>query len=163
MGRIMLSYEKHLDNLVRHIELVREAGILLANRLAESGRKDFARILLGNIFIHDASKFAGIEWDYLHAGEVPAEQLQLAIKQHQQTNMHHPEFWGGFDNMPEVYLAEMVCDWYARSMEFGTGLRDWITDTAIDKFKINIKSRNYETLVSFVDMLLINYFSVEKK
>lgn len=159
----MLTYEKHIDNLVRHIELVREAGILLAKRLAESGRKDFARILLGNIFVHDASKFAGIEWDYLHAGEVPQEELQLAIRQHQQTNMHHPEFWGGFDNMPEVYVAEMVCDWYARSMEFGTGLRDWINEKAVDKFKIDINCENYKLMMNFVDTLLINYFTTKNE
>ena len=26
---------------------------------------------------------------------------------------------------------EMVCDWFARSQEFGTDLRQWITDQAI--------------------------------
>src|SRR6185369_7717232 len=101
----MLTVEDHLNNLVRHIELVREACLLLGKRLiSEEGRKEFGRILIGNGFVHDASKFAGIEWEYLHAGkDVPKEKLELAIRQHTLTNPHHPEYWGGFENMPEIY------------------------------------------------------------
>ena len=36
-------------------------------------------------------------------------------------------------------MAEMACDWYARAMEFGTGLRDWIASTAIQRFQIDTK------------------------
>lgn len=155
----MLSFEEHIDNLVRHIELVREAGLLLAKRLANRGQKDFARMLLANIFVHDASKFSGIEWDYLHSGDCPVDKLQLAIKSHVQTNLHHPEAWGGFNKMPDIFLAELTCDWYARAQEFGTGLKDWIRDEAIDKFQIDINSDNYKKVMEFVDLLLVNYFS----
>src|SRR5450755_1045681 len=97
-----MTPQEHIDNLVRHIGLV-----------------------------HDASKFHGIEWEYLHkTGEVPADRLQLAVEHHRRTNEHHPEYWGGIDNMPEIFVAEMVCDWYARSQEFGTDLRVWIRGQA---------------------------------
>lgn len=81
----MLTTEEHLDNLVRHIELVRSATLLLGKRLIAKGQTDFGRILIANGFMHDVSKFSGIEWDYLHAGkDVPKDKLEMAIENHVQ-------------------------------------------------------------------------------
>lgn len=155
----MFTPQQHLDNLVRHIDLVREACLLLGKRLMEQGRKDFGRNIIARGFKHDVSKFFGIEWDYLHAGrDVPKEQLELAIRQHTRTNDHHPEFHGGINNMAEEPIAEMVCDWYARSQEFGTSLRDWIKQNAIDKFGISLESQQYKWINQFVDILLEDHF-----
>jgi len=155
----MFSPEEHLDNLVRHIDLVREACLLLGKRLMSQGREDFGRLLIARGFVHDASKFHGIEWDFLHAGpEVAAEGLRLAITQHRRTNSHHPEYWGGIDNMPEICVAEMVCDWYARSQEFGTGLREWIDKEAVPKYCLSRDSEAYRWIQGFIDVLLRSSF-----
>lgn len=155
----MLTPREHLSNLVRHIDLVREACLLLGTRLMDSGRGEFGRLLIAAGFQHDVSKFFGIEWNYLHAGrDIPKEQLELAIKQHTQTNLHHPEYWGGIEHMPEIAIAEMTCDWYARSQEFGTSLRDWIKQNAIDKFKIDLESEQYKWINNFVNILLEDQF-----
>ena len=63
------------------------------------------------------------------------DKLRHAIENHRLTNAHHPEAWGGIDKMPDVCLAEMVCDWKGRSEERGTSLHDWI-GTAKVRFKI---------------------------
>jgi hypothetical protein len=42
----MLTVEEHLENLVRHIELVREAGLLLGKRLIRQGEEEFGRLLI---------------------------------------------------------------------------------------------------------------------
>lgn len=123
----MFSYEEHLDNLLRHLELVRGATTLLGKRLIAQGRSELGRIVIAKGQVHDASKWTGIEWDYLHAGnDVPRGALEFAIRNHRLTNTHHPEYWGGIEFMPEQAIAEMVCDWYARAQEFGTGLREWV-------------------------------------
>ena len=57
----------------------------------------------------------------------------MGIRHHAETNPHHPEYWHGIENMPKVYIAEMVCDWYARSNEFGSDLREWVKDKATKK------------------------------
>jgi hypothetical protein len=156
---MVIGIEEHLDNLVRHIELVREACLILGKRLIRQGRREFGRILIARGFEHDVSKFYGIEWDYLHAGaEVPKEELELAIRQHVRTNVHHPEYWGGVENMPEIAVAEMVCDWYARGQEFGTGLRAWITEQAIGRYQIDSQGEQYRWIKGFVDLLLENQF-----
>ncbi len=155
----MFTLEQHLDNLLRHVELVREAGILLGKRLIAKGRTDFGRLLIANVHTHDASKFYGIEWQWLHMGpKVPKRMLEAAIKQHRETNSHHPEFHGGFGNMPEIAVAEMACDWYARSQEFGTGLRAWIEEEAVKKFDMDKDGEQYKWLSSFLDLLLQDSF-----
>lgn len=155
----MLTNQEHLDNLIRHIDLVRNACLLLGKRLMSQGRIDFGRNLIARGFQHDVSKFSGIEWDYLHAGkDTPKEKLELAVNQHVRTNDHHPEFFGGIDHMHEIAVAEMVADWYARSHEFGSGLREWIKDVAIQKFNIDLESEQYQWIKKFVDILLEDTF-----
>jgi len=150
-----MTAEEHIDHLVRHIGLVRDACLRLGKRLMALGRVEFGRLLIARGFVHDASKFHGIEWEYLHSGQdVPQEMLKIAIRQHTLTNPHHPEYWGGFENMPEIAVAELTCDWYARSQEFGTSLRDWIRDEAVARFRIDTTSEPYRWLLGFVDLLL---------
>jgi|19_taG_2_1085344.scaffolds.fasta_scaffold00369_11 hypothetical protein len=160
----MYDQDEHLDNLLRHIELVRDYCTLLGKRLIKQGRHEFGQLLIARGHTHDATKFYGIEWDYLHRGpDTPHDELELAIKQHVRTNSHHPEFHGGIIHMPEVDVAEMVCDWYARGTEFGTNLRDWITDTAIGRYKIDLEGKQYAWINNFVDMLLRDPFSKKVK
>ncbi len=153
------SLEDHLDSLVRHIELVREAGLLCGKRLIRDGEKDFGRLLIARVFVHDASKFYGIEWDYLHNGNGgDSAKMELAVKQHRLTNEHHPEFWGHINLMPRIAIAEMVCDWLARAQEFGSCLRDWIEETAISRFSIDKESQQYKWIMEFVDIILEDQF-----
>jgi hypothetical protein len=156
----MFTVEQHLDNLIRHIELVRGAGIILGRRLIAQGRVNFGRILIAKVHAHDQSKFYGIEWQLLHMGpDIPMTNLEPAIKQHRETNSHHPEYWGGFESMPEIAVAEMVCDWYARATEFGTGLREWILTVAVQKFEIDIKGERFRWVQDFLNLLLQDTFS----
>jgi len=160
----MYDKDEHLDNLIRHISLVRDACTLLGKRLISQGRCEFGIQLIARGHNHDVSKFYGIEHDFLHRGpDTPAEELELAINQHVRTNSHHPEFHGGVGHMPELDVAEMVCDWYARGQEFGTGLRDWIADSAIDRYSIDLEGKHYQWINAFVDLLLQDPFSKEVK
>ena len=141
---------EHLESLVRHLRLVQEACLLLARKWIKEGRLHDAQMLASRGFKHDNSKFFGIEWDNLHLEE--ADHIPLAVQQHRESNDHHPEHWGGINRMPEVCLAEMVCDWYSRSQEFGSDLREWIKDEAIPKWKPT--KRTLAKITRFVNALL---------
>ena len=52
----MLTAEQHLDNLLRHKELVLDACVLLGKRLIAQDRQELGRTLIANGFTHDASK-----------------------------------------------------------------------------------------------------------
>jgi hypothetical protein len=150
-----------LSVLLRHIDNVRDSCLLLGQRLISRGEEEVGRKLIANGYKHDNSKFSGIEWLYLYEDvlESEPELFKAALFQHTHTNPHHPEFWpGGIDTMPREYKGEMVCDWHARSSEFGTDLRDWVKSKATKKFRMNNSGRTYKELKELLDLLLERKF-----
>ena len=145
--------QEQLEKLLRHIRIVQEACWELTKKLLKMGDTVFARCLIASSMSHDVSKFYGIEYNNLIQSESP-ELLKYAVGHHQQTNKHHPEYWGGVENMPRLAIAEMVCDWYARSNEFGTDLRKWIKEDALAKYDIPPQGKVYKVIKEFVDLLL---------
>jgi hypothetical protein len=147
---------RRLHNLLRHISNVQREAILLSERLMDNGEFGFSKQLLARSLQHDASKFFGIEWEYLH-GDVKEDQPEtflLAAKQHVDTNQHHPEYWQDIQHMPRICIAEMVCDWKSRSDEFGNDIRDWIKEQATKKYGFSLHGVVYKTIKEFVDILL---------
>ena len=148
-----------IRGITRHIRNVQDNCILLGEKLILNGELELGKQLIANGFIHDVSKFAGIEFEYMAPGTPVAEdsaklKLKMAIHQHNTTNPHHPENWsGGIKDMPDVYLAEFVCDIKARSEEFGTSLREWIDDDATKKWNFTKSDEIYEKIMKYVDMI----------
>lgn len=148
---------KHLEALLRHVNNVERNCEILGKRIIESGDFGFGLKLIANGHIHDHSKFRGVEWLYLREG-IEGELKQAAIKQHTLTNPHHPEYWGNIKDMPKLYVAEMVCDWAARSSEFGNDLREWIKNKATIKFGFETDSPTGCQIFTFVNMFLDKAF-----
>lgn len=149
-----------IDSIQRHINNVQDAANLLARRLIERGEIDFGINLLANVMSHDQSKFKGVEFEHLHAGE-DKELFQLALKQHWSSNSHHPEFWGDINNMPRIFLAELVCDLKARSEEFGTDLRAYIKGEFSERHKLTPRCRPMTYINHFLDLLLEKPFKTK--
>ena len=147
-----------VDSLTRHIQNVQDNCLLLGKRLIENGEIDLGKKLIANGFIHDASKFNGIEWDNLLLGKISEEEIdkariKMAIYHHNHTNLHHPEAWGHIHNMPILYLVELLCDWKSRSEEFGTALLDYINDHATKRFNFSKEDEVYKVLMKYYDLL----------
>ncbi|MFT5526510.1 MAG: hypothetical protein ACI9HK_004487 [Pirellulaceae bacterium] len=132
-------YERRTNE---HIERVRHCLTLLADateyatELAERGR------------IHDASKF-GLderesyiwltEFHRCRQNDEPFSypegveaRVREAVKHHVTTNRHHPDFHDDANDMTDVDLVEMICDWTAMSQEFnqdGGSARGWADKT----------------------------------
>lgn len=145
--------QEQLETLMRHIRKVQDACWELAKKLLKKGELTFPRRLIASSLSHDVSKFFGIEWENLINSDNP-ELLKFSVHHHQQTNKHHPEHWDGIENMPRLALAEMVCDWYARSNEFATDLRQWVKDEALPKYKVSPQGKTYKMIKEFIDLLL---------
>lgn len=144
--------------IARHIRNVEDNCLLLGEKLIGQGEIDLGHKLIANGYVHDASKFHGIEFEYLSVSPSDEEsaklKLKLAIHHHNTTNFHHPEAWsGGIRDMPDVYLAELCCDIKARSEEFGTDLREWIDKTATEKWHFMKEDRVYKDIMRYVDIL----------
>lgn len=145
--------KEKLDKLIRHINNVHEACTLLGRKLIDRGEIDLGIRLTAAGFQHDHSKFSGIEWDYIIQGEFNGE-AKLAAIHHGRTNKHHPEYWGDVGQMPRLYVAEMVCDWYARSTEFGENVWEYVKGKALERYGISPQGKIYKWIKEFLDLLL---------
>ncbi len=147
-----------INRLTRHIRNVESNCILLGTKLIERGDIELGHKLIANGMVHDASKFSGIEFENLTYNEPSKEEssklkMKMAIHQHQLVNHHHPEFWNGIKNMPDVFLAEFCCDSKARSEEFGTDLRNWIDEYATKRWNFSKEDDVYKKIMEFIDLL----------
>jgi hypothetical protein len=109
---------------------------------------------VANSFLHDNSKFHGIEWIYLVPNPQDKELLKVAVQNHSTMNPHHPEYWGGVAEMPDVYIAELCCDLHARSGEFGTSLKEYLQEVFMKKHNITTSMKVYRKIKYFMDLLL---------
>ena len=155
--KVAMATMEKIRAIARHIRNVEDNCLLLGEKLIEAGEVDLGHKLIANGYVHDASKFHGIEFEYLSIGPSNEEsaklKLKLAIHHHRKTNPHHVEYWaGGIRDMPEVYLAEMVCDIKSRSEEFGTSLRDWIDSDGVKRWGITKDDENTKVM-KFVNLL----------
>lgn len=165
--RLLMNNDlEKIDALLRHIMNVQANTYLLGERLIRSGEFELGRALIANGLAHDNSKFGGIEWEHLQVNCENRQALNLAIGQHNKTNKHHPEAWaGGIKEMPRLFLAECICDWKARSSEFGSSLLDWIEGdgeyTAMKRYGFSKQDEVYTNIMYFVNLLLEPIFKAQ--
>lgn len=133
-------------------------NIRMVYRCAKCDRRLGQRLLkLGQV--HDASKILNLtEFKYLRDDYLGKPEFAAALLSHQTTNLHHPEAWHGIEEMPRVYVAEMVCDWKARSGEFGSDVMAWVKKRATEKFGFSTSGRAYKEIKEFFGILLDKAF-----
>ena len=56
--------------------------------------------------------------------------------------------------MPTIFVAEMVADWFARSNEFGTDIKQWVDEITLKRFKLTKKMKKYQEIKKFLGLLL---------
>ncbi len=151
-------YEK-IDSVLNHIKNVQRNCYKLGLKLIRIGETEFGRNLIANGQIHDNSKFKGIEFEELFS---ECDLLETAVKHHNTTNYHHPECWGSIQKMPDIYLAEFVCDTSARSSEFGSDIKQWMREKATIKYGFEMTDEVGRKITYYLDLLLEKPF-VEKR
>lgn len=154
-------YERRTNE---HIERVRKCLRLLA------AVTDYGDELIERANIHDASKFEPEEripyiWltEYhrcrrngqkFQYPEGVKEMVKKAINHHVTSNRHHAEFHDDPNDMSDVDLIEMVCDWTAMSQEFnqdGGSARGWADKTIGHRVAFNADKRRF--IYQVIDLL----------
>lgn len=98
---------------------------------------------------HDDSKWSEEEFEPYaqrwHGDKVKTPEYDLAWKHHWMNNEHHPEFWLGED-MPYIYILEMICDWGSFSIKSGNmrELSDFYYNKAKDDEEKNLSDATKE-------------------
>jgi len=150
----MLAFYEGRTN--EHIEQVRRCLTLMAKVT------DYGEELIERARVHDASKFGSEEripyiWlteyhrlrrngEQFEYPEGVAERVKLAIHHHVTSNRHHPDFHADPNNMSDIDLIEMVCDWTAMAQEFaqdGGSARGWADKTIGKRVDFNADKRRF--------------------
>lgn len=156
-----MTTEEKIKVILSHIENVQRNTNKLGLKLIAKGEIKLGQTLIANGLIHDNSKLRGIEFEHLFFDSVL---LVDAIKHHQQTNPHHPEYWpNGIHDMPDVYLAEMACDILARSQEFGQDIKLWIREEATKKYVFRLDDICGIKLLYYINLILDKNFKELKE
>jgi hypothetical protein len=154
-------YERRTNE---HIDRVRRClSVMAASTEHTEGLNECARL-------HDASKFSPAEripyiWlTEFHrcrrSGETftyPAgveEQVHAAVEHHLTENRHHPDDHADPNDMSDVDLIEMVCDWTAMAQEFdqdGGSARGWADQTIGNRLPFNDDKRQF--IYEMIDLL----------
>lgn len=114
--------EEYKNYVIEHKERVCEmADWLMENCPSVFEGVDFG-MFMELIKEHDESKFSEEEFEpYAQkwfGDKKKTFEYEEAWKHHWQNNEHHPEYWLGED-MPLIYILEMICDWGSFSIAKG--------------------------------------------
>lgn len=143
---------EHVNNVktayqIHFVPLLDKVGI--SDKFSDEEFKEAIRRAEANIEIHDASKYDDEEFDgyrekyYPTSKEKADPEFQTKVKErseqawisHYKHNWHHPMYWvdentGDISDMNMEAIIEMICDWIAMSMKYGTDTIEWFETKA---------------------------------
>ena len=81
--------------------------------------------------------------------------VRSAIDHHVTTNRHHPEFHADPNDMTDVDVIEMVCDWTAMSQEFGQDGVEVLVDEANKTIgnRLHLNEERKQFVYAMIDLL----------
>ena len=166
---------EYLAYIKDHIANVRKAFIMyiapllklnnISNLISDDEFKQAAVAVYKRLDDHDASKFSDSEFDGYRAKWYPTnremnydqdyidkmeERYQEAWDHHATNNPHHPKYWFDPENnvskdMSLDAIIEMICDWHAMGIFYGTSTLEWYENRADDE-KAYISPKSKEIL-----------------
>jgi len=158
----MIAFYESRTN--EHIERVRKCLAVMATVTS------YGDELHERAKVHDASKFgpherlpyiwltefhrcrrSGEPFTYPDGME---DRVRAAIDHHMTSNRHHPDYHRDPNEMSEVDLIEMVCDWTAMSQEFdqdGGSARGWADKTIGNRVHFDDAKRRF--IYEMIDLL----------
>ena len=104
---------------------------------------------------HDDSKYTEEEFEpYAQkwfGDKKKTREYEEAWKHHWMNNEHHPEYWLGED-MPYIYILEMICDWGSFSIDKGDlgELSDFYYNKAKDDKEKNLSDATKEIIEDII-------------
>jgi cytidylate kinase len=151
--------KEHIQN-VRNSYNDRKSKIQLVLGLSEGDMQE----LENRIKNHDNSKWSNDEFDayrrHFHSvsdkeKEDSEEDFKKAWKHHYTVNDHHPEYWKNTD-MPNIAIAELICDWEAMSRKFGGNPLEYF-----EKNKAKLKAKMNEYSYNAIYNALKNIYDIK--
>ena len=138
------DYQKeYLEYINSHKERVEEFSTWLQKECPDLFENVDIDVFNDLIKEHDESKYSEEEFEpYAQkwfGDKKKTREYELAWEHHYMNNEHHPEYWDGED-MPLIYILEMLCDWGSFSITKGNlrELSDYYFNEAKDDDEKNL-------------------------
>lgn len=141
---------KMIDDNVLHKKIVLDKCLLVSKYFIQKGNVELGLNIIRRGVAHDNSKFSKQEFVELVSIISPktdkcfkdatytlSEEERKIIERHWKSNRHHPEFYDNQEEMGELDIIEMVCDWAARSQQYGTDLMEFVEERQHNRFKFS--------------------------
>lgn len=139
-------YQFIINDLIEHKKYVLESSKRMSQHLYEKGDYELAKEILKRAFVHDDSKLDDDEMEkflelkikdksFKNANSMLNDYEKERISVHWKKNRHHPEYFDNVEDMKEIDIIEMVCDWFARSMQYGTDIVEFAKTRQKNRFK----------------------------
>ncbi len=160
----MTDMEKMYQDTFIHKEYVTMVCSKFAKYLCEQGLQEDADKLLERAKVHDNSKIqnkdefralSNIVHDrscLRNANSQLSSFRQDSIELHWKHNAHHPEHYENYDDMSRIDRLEMVCDWMARSLQYGSDLIEFVTVRQTERF--HFSELMYDELLHYCKVLV---------
>lgn len=150
------------DNIL-HKKIVLDNCLILGKYLIKEGKINLGISLFKRGSEHDNSKFDTEEFTrlskilkskkcFIDAKTQLSKEERKAIQYHWEHNRHHPEFHvEPSDDMSELDILEMVCDWYARSKQYGTEFIPFVMERQENRFKFS--EDKFKQIIAYCSLL----------
>ena len=153
---------EHISETMIHKTFVINACLKMSKYLISEGEYDLANSLMYRANIHDNSKLVGPELELftnLYGNQEsfvnPKTQLtdyqKEIIEKHWENNRHHPEHFENSSEMSELDIIEMSCDWYARSVQYGTDFMSFIKTR--QEVRFHFPNEVFEKILKYCSVL----------
>ncbi len=79
------------------------------------------------------------------------DNVKHVIEVHWNKNRHHPEFFPDIEDMADIDIIEMCCDWHARSVQYGTDLLEFAQIRQSNRF--HFSEEQYKKIMEYCKVL----------
>ena len=153
------GYQEEYKNYIEeHKARVKQYAEWLKENLSELFDNIDLELFNDMITEHDDSKYEEPEFEAyaqkFYGDKKDSLEFEEAWKHHWTHNEHHPEFWLGED-MPYIYILEMLCDWGSFSIASGDmkELSNYYYDQARDDEEKNLSDNTKNIIEEILEKI----------
>lgn len=156
------SFYFQVTDFLVHKKFILESGLILVKYLLNENRNDDAMELMRRIADHDNSKLQKKEFNLLcsiplhtssftDANEKMNSCLEKSISLHWKHNRHHPEHFEKIEDMTNIDIMEMCCDWHARSCQYKTDFISFVKTRQETRF--HFPQEMFDKILKYCEIL----------
>ena len=160
--RMTKEIYNQIEETFIHKDLFNKSCLKMSEYLNSIGKSELAIGICHRAVLHDNSKLDDNELGAFSKLDNRKAALRdpnvgfdddtrHVIEVHWNKNRHHPEYFPNIEDMTEIDILEMCCDWHARSVQYGTDLLEFAQIRQDNRFRF--KEEQYKKIMEYCKIL----------